>query len=291
MARAQLHSEDWYRVSSLCPRLKPQVDIALHEYRNAPWYVLTDNSSGRSFRLPAEDYEILRRFDGETRIDNIWNDLSWGRSRDLPPQDEFLELLSRLYEAGVIAVDALPRFAGLAKGQRDKSREWITRFMRSPVSQKVPLFNPSQLLEGPALTRLAHLVFGPLGVLVLIATVLGGVYTAVSYWTPLTANLGDRVLEPNNLLIIALVYPFVKLLHEKRRHHVFGLRADAFCGRVSSECVSIPRRPRDCDSRWYFSGICHCRDRHDDVGAIRSRRVSRGHVQHCSDLHSIHGFF
>jgi putative peptide zinc metalloprotease protein len=222
MARAQLHSEDWYRVSSLCPRLKPQVDIALHEYRNAPWYVLTDNSSGRSFRLPAEDYEILRRFDGETRIDNIWNDLSWGRSRDLPPQDEFLELLSRLYEAGVIAVDALPRFAGLAKGQRDKSREWITRFMRSPVSQKVPLFNPSQLLEGPALTRLAHLVFGPLGVLVLIATVLGGVYTAVSYWTPLTANLGDRVLEPNNLLIIALVYPFVKLLHEFA--HALGVR-------------------------------------------------------------------
>lgn len=222
MARAQLHSEDWYRVSSLCPRLKPQVDVALHEYRNAPWYVLTDNSSGRSFRLPAEDYEILRRFDGKTRIDNIWNDLAWGRSRDLPPQDEFLELLSRLYEAGVIAVDALPRFAGLAKGQRDKSREWITRFMRSPVSQKVPLFNPSQILESAALTRLAYLVFGPLGGLALIATVLGGIYTAVSYWTPLTANLGDRVLEPNNLLIIALVYPFVKLLHEFA--HALGVR-------------------------------------------------------------------
>ena len=222
MARAQLHSEDWYRVSSLCPRLKPQVDVALHEYRSTPWYVLTDKSSGRSFRLPAEDYEILRRFDGRTRIDKIWNDLAFGRSRDLPPQDEFLELLSRLYDAGVIAVDALPRFAGLAKGQREKSREWMQRFLKSPVSQKVPLYNPSAILEGAAMTRLAHLVFGPVGLIAWGLIVLGGILTAISYWTPLTANLGDRVLEPNNLLIIALVYPVVKLIHEFA--HALGVR-------------------------------------------------------------------
>ena len=222
VARAQLHSEDWYRVSSLCPRLKPQVDIALHEYRNIPWFVLTDKSSGRSFRLLAEDYEIVRRFDGKTRINSIWNDLAWGRSRDLPPQDEFLELLSKLYDAGVIAVDVLPQFSGLARTQRDKSREWITRFMRSPVSQKVPLFNPSRLLESAAIMRFAHFVFGPFGGLLLISIIFGGLYTAASNWTPLTTNLGDRVLEPNNLLIIALVYPFVKLLHEFA--HALGVR-------------------------------------------------------------------
>lgn len=214
MARVQLHSEDWYRVSALCPRLRPQVDVALHEYRGAPWYVLTDRSSGRSFRITSEDFEILRRFDGWTRIDRIWNDIAWSHLRDLPPQDEFLELLSRLYESGIVAVDAIPRAAQLAKGQAEKSREWIGRFLKSPVSQKIALWNPSALLESGSVTAFAHFVFGPFGFVLWLAAVLGGAFTALSYWTPLTANLGDRVLDPSNILIMACVYPAVKLIHE-----------------------------------------------------------------------------
>ena len=214
MARVQLHSEDWYRVASLCPRLRPQVDLALHEYRGNPWYVLTDSSSGKTFRVAAEDFEILRRFDGRTRIDTIWNEIASGRNRDLPPQDEFLELLSRLYDAGIVAMDAIPRTAQLAKGQVEKSREWITRFLKSPVSQKVALWNPAHVLETRLMTSLAFLVFGPVGFILWLAAILGGGFTAISYWKPLTANLGDRVLDPGNLLIMACVDPVVKLVHE-----------------------------------------------------------------------------
>jgi putative peptide zinc metalloprotease protein len=214
MARVQLHSEDWYRVSALCPRLRPQVQIALHDYKGIPWYVLTERSSGQTFRIAADDFEILRRFDGRTKIGEIWNGIAWNHQRDLPPQDEFLELLSRLYDSGIILVDSLPRAATLARGQEEKAREWITRLMKSPVSQKIGLFNPSAILEGRVMTGLAHLVFGPFGLILWLAAILGGVLTAISYWQPLTANVGDRVLEPGNLLIMACVYPAVKLIHE-----------------------------------------------------------------------------
>lgn len=214
MARVQLHSEDWYRVSALCPRLRPQVQISLHDYKGIPWYVLTDRSSGQTFRIAADDFEILRRFDGRTKISEIWNGIAWSHERDLPPQDEFLELLSRLYDSGIILVDSLPRAATLARGQEEKAREWITRLMKSPVSQKIGLFNPSALLEGRMMTGLAHLVFGPVGLLLWLAAILGGALTALSYWQPLTANFGDRVLDPGNLLIMACIYPAVKLIHE-----------------------------------------------------------------------------
>ncbi len=214
MARVQLHSEDWYRVSGLCPRLRPQVQIALHDYKSIPWYILTDRSSGQTFRIAADDFEILRRFDGRTKISEIWNCIAWSYERDLPPQDEFLELLSRLYESGIILVDALPRAATLARGQEEKAREWITRLMKSPVSQKIGLFNPSAQLEGRVMTGLAYLVFGLVGLLLWLAAILGGALTALSYWQPLTANFGDRVLDPGNLLIMACVYPAVKLIHE-----------------------------------------------------------------------------
>ena len=214
MARVQLHSEDWYRVSTLRPRLKPQVDVVLHEYHGDPWYVLTDKSSGRMIRIQAGDFEILRRFDGYTHVGQIWNDVAFSYERDLPPQDEFIELLSRLYEAGIVAVDAVPRAVQLAKGQTEKSREWIFRFLKSPVSQKFALWNPSKLLETEVVTSLAHFVFGPIGILLWLIIVAWGGLTALSYWTPLTENLGDRILDPGNLLIMACVYPSVKLLHE-----------------------------------------------------------------------------
>ena len=222
MARVQLHSEDWYRVSALCPRLRPQVDVALHEYRGDPWYVLTDKSSGRTFRVQADDFEILRRFDGQTRIDRIWNDIAWSHKRDLPPQDEFLELLSRLYEAGIVAVDVVPRAVQLAKGQTEKSREWIARFLKSPASQKIALWNPSNVLETEVVTSLAYFVFGPIGFFLWAVAVVWGGFTALSYWIPLTANLGDRVLDPGNLIIMACVYPAVKLIHELG--HALALR-------------------------------------------------------------------
>lgn len=214
MARVQLHSEDWYRVSALCPRLRSQVQISLHDYKGIPWYILTDRSSGQTFRIAADDFEILRRFDGRTKISEIWNGIAWSHERDLPPQDEFLELLSRLYDSGIILVDALPRAATLARGQEENAREWVTRLMKSPVSQKIGLFNPSTLLEGRMMTGLAYLLFGPIGLLLWLAAILGGALTALSYWQPLTANFGDRVLDPGNLLIMACVYPAVKLIHE-----------------------------------------------------------------------------
>ena len=86
--------------------------------------------------------------------------------------------------------------------------------MKSPVSQKIGLFNPSTLLEGRMMTGLAYLLFGPIGLLLWLAAILGGALTALSYWQPLTANFGDRVLDPGNLLIMACVYPAVKLIHE-----------------------------------------------------------------------------
>jgi putative peptide zinc metalloprotease protein len=214
MSRAPLLSQDWYRVADLKPRLRPQVSIALHDYRGKPWYVLTDRSSGRSFRLPTQDFDILRRFDGKTAVEEIWNDLAWSGHTDLPPQDEFIELLSRLYDAGLVLVDSLPRFGSLARSQTAKKREWFTRFLKSPVTQKIPLFNPSPLIETRVVTALSHLVFSRGGAVVWGLLILSGLYTALANWEPLTANITDRALSPTNLIVMVCVYPFVKLLHE-----------------------------------------------------------------------------
>ena len=202
--------------------------------------------------------------------------------------------------------DALPRAATLARGQEEKAREWITRLLKSPVSQKIGLFNPSALLEGRVMTGLAHLVFGPVGLLLWLAAILGGVLTALSYWQPLTANLGDRVLDPGNLLIMACVYPAVKLIHELA--HALAVRR--FGGSVTQVgvmfLVFVPMPYVDASQANAFrshgvralvtggghhGGIRHCRCGHDPLGRGGSGPVAGDTVQHHPALHHLDHFF
>jgi putative peptide zinc metalloprotease protein len=57
-------------------------------------------------------------------------------------------------------------------------------------------------------------VFSPAGAFVWLAVIAAAVVAGASHWSDLTANVTDLVLAPNNLLLLAVVYPAIKLLHE-----------------------------------------------------------------------------
>src|SRR5207244_493213 len=52
------------------------------------------------------------------------------------------------------------------------------------------------------------------GAAVWLAVVGLGAVNAVQHWGELTQDLSDRVLAPENLLIMGLVFPLIKALHE-----------------------------------------------------------------------------
>jgi putative peptide zinc metalloprotease protein len=80
------------------------------------------------------------------------------------------------------------------------------------MSLKVPLLDPDAFL-----TRLAGnfaWAFTLKGALLWLAVVVPALFLAAQNWEALTANLADRVLSGSNLLVMALVFPLVKALHE-----------------------------------------------------------------------------
>jgi putative peptide zinc metalloprotease protein len=56
--------------------------------------------------------------------------------------------------------------------------------------------------------------FGWLGALLWLAVVGTGIFLAGVHWPELTENITDRVLAPQNLLLLWLTYPFLKVFHE-----------------------------------------------------------------------------
>ena len=207
-----LFSSSWYRVACLKPRLRAHTRIHRHSYRDQVWYVLEDTSNGRCHRFSAAAHDLIGRMDGAHTVQQIWDTACAELGDDAPTQDETIRLLGQLHAADALKTDALPDTAELFR-RHDKQRlgKLRQRFMY-PLAIRIPLIDPDRFL-GAALPLVRPLFsawgFGLWLVLVLTAAVM-----AASHWPELTGNLADRVLTPQNLLVLWLAYPLVKALHE-----------------------------------------------------------------------------
>lgn len=232
MARS-LFSQSWHSVAELKPRLVPQARIHRHVYRQQVWYVVQDQTGGRYHRLSPAAYALLVEMDGRQTVQAIWEQANASTTRDLCTQSEVVDLLVQLHAADLLQADASPDSAALFERYKKKRREPLMQWLINPMSLKLPLVNPNDFLERWA-PRLAW-CFGRTGALLWLAVVMPALLLAIQHWSELTNNLSDRVLSSSNLLVMAIVFPIVKLLHELGH----GFATKAWGGAVSQMGVML----------------------------------------------------
>jgi putative peptide zinc metalloprotease protein len=207
-----LHSPSWYRVAELRPRLRGHVRIHRHHYRGELWYVLEDRVSRRMHRFNAVSHYVIGLMDGRRTIQEIWDNATTKFGDDAPTQDEMIRLLGQLHTAEVLQSEVTPDVSELLRrARRGKRRVWL-QYLLSPLSIRIPLFDPDRFLE-----RWLHWykpMFGWAGAVVWCVVVGMALFSAAAHWTELTENVTDRVLAPQNLLLMYLTFPLLKLLHE-----------------------------------------------------------------------------
>ena len=208
----QLLSPSWYRVAQLRPRLRSHFRIHRHEYRGRRWYVLQDGISRRSHRFDAQAYFLIGLMNGQRPMQAIWDAAVERFGDEAPTQDEVIRLLGQLHTADVMQCEVSPDVAELLRRtRRIAGRTQLARWL-APLAIKIPLLDPDRLLERwlPWYTPL----FGVLGAVLWLAVVGWGALNAIQHWGELTQDLGNRVLAPQNLLVLGLVFPLLKALHE-----------------------------------------------------------------------------
>jgi putative peptide zinc metalloprotease protein len=211
MARI-LFSQSWHSVAELKPRLIPQARINRHMYRGKIWYVVQDQSGGRYHRLSPGAYALVAGMDGTQTVQALWERANEKADSDLVTQNEMVDLLVQLHAADLLQADATPDSAALFERLKKKRVQSLKQLLLNPMSLKLPLLDPDDFL-----TRWMPWVqwcFGLRGLLVWLALVLPALGLAAQHWTELTLNLSDRVLSSSNLLVMAVVFPIVKILHE-----------------------------------------------------------------------------
>jgi len=207
-----LFSPSWYRAAGLKPRLRSHLDIHRHHYRGERWYVLQDHASGRFQRFTPSAYMLIGLMDGKRTVQEIWDASRDRLGEEAPTQEEVIRLLGQLHAVDALQVDTMPDTAELTRRyEKRRHAKWM-QTLRSPLFMRFPLFDPEAILE-----RFKHVAlpfYGWLGVLLWLAIVLPALFLMGVHWSELTRNITDRILAPQNLVIMWLVYPFLKGLHE-----------------------------------------------------------------------------
>ncbi|MBF0133325.1 MAG: PqqD family peptide modification chaperone [Magnetococcales bacterium] len=207
-----IFSNSWYRVAMLRPRLRSQARVWRHFYRGERWFVLQDRASGRFLRINPAAYAVVSLFDGHASLDDIWTLLCERDGDHAPTQDEIVHLLTQLHQANVLLTDRTPDLEEM--GERRSKVRWqkLKQYIANPLSLKIPLFDPDRIL-----TLMASLIprwfLGWLPWL-WVMVVISGVIQASMHWDALTGDITARAFSAENILLLWIVFPVLKTLHE-----------------------------------------------------------------------------
>lgn len=211
MARS-LFSPSWHSVAELRPRLMPQALVHRHVYRGQVWFVVQDRAGGRFHRLSPATHALVAAMDGSKTVQALWESANTSTTGDACTQNEVVDLLVQLHAANLLQSDVTPDSAVLFDRYRKKRRDTLKQWLLNPMSLKLPLYDPEAMLVR-WLPRLAWCM-GRAGAALWLAVVVPALVLAAQHWNALTHDLSGRVLSSGNLLVMAFVFPVVKLLHE-----------------------------------------------------------------------------
>jgi putative peptide zinc metalloprotease protein len=148
---SSLHSPRWHRVAALRPRLAEGLSVRRQHVRGVTWIVLHQPARGRSLRLNPSAWRLAARLDGSITVQALW-DAALAHGEEPPTQDELIELLAQLRDAGLLRAGPGADVERLLEHQ-DRIDRPAGR--RSILAWRVPLGDPARLLaRGAALGRM-----------------------------------------------------------------------------------------------------------------------------------------
>lgn len=224
-----LFNPQWYRVSQLCPRIRPGVDYVQHVYRKHPWYLIKGSSYSSTIRINASAHTLMQQFDGSTHVDEVWQRALVELGDDAPTQGEIIQLLVKLFDADVIDFEQSSDLDQLFENRKDAKRSDQKTRYGNPLFMRFKLFNPNALATAllpytkGLFTRSAFFAWFGL----MVAALVAASYSFDALAHAFSADMATR----RNLIILWCVFPVMKLIHELA--HALAIRR--FGGRVD-EC-------------------------------------------------------
>ncbi len=208
----ELFSPTWFRVANLKPRLHTHVEVHRHEYRGEAWYIYQNRASGRHHRFNTAAHRLIAQMDGTRSIQQIWENTRNLVEYQSPTPDEVVDLLRVLYVADLVHLGVALNLQELAGRAQAAQPNTLLKRLTNPLAVRIPLVDPDRFLDRTQ--TLVRWAFRPLGLWIWFVAVGLALILSIVHWPELSAAFSNQALQPHNLLLIAALYPLVKLCHE-----------------------------------------------------------------------------
>ncbi len=207
-----LISPHWYRVAKLQPKLQHQVRIHRHDYRGLIWYLLENTTTGRSHRFNPAAYQFIGMLDGKRSVQEIFDAICERLDEFAPGQQEIIDLMSRLYDADLLKSGASADTEELFERQARQRTNTLKQRFANPVALRFPLWDPEDFLN----RHFAKVgwMFTKGFALVWLCVLTYACLQAAQNWTEISYHFGVNALSPYNLLLMVILYPPIKFIHE-----------------------------------------------------------------------------
>ncbi|MDH3534667.1 MAG: hypothetical protein OER87_02835, partial [Gammaproteobacteria bacterium] len=207
-----LNSPHWYRVANLRPKLHQQVQVHRHDYRGLIWYLLENTTTGRSHRFNPAAYQFIGLMDGELSVQEIYQRVGAKLDEYTPGQDEIIDLMGKLYQADLLKSGASADTEELFERQSQQKSKRLKQRFANPVALRFALWDPEDFLNRH-FPRVGW-VFSKWAALAWCVLMGYTIMQAVQHWPQIEYHFGINALSPYNLLLMFLLYPPLKFVHE-----------------------------------------------------------------------------
>ena len=206
------HSALWYRIAKLKPKLHAHVAIHRHNYRQQIWYLVENTITARSHRFNPVAYKFIGLLDGKRSVQDIYDHINEQMEENAPGQEDIMQLLAQLDSADSMKTEVLVNTEALFERQSEQKSIVLKQRFSNPISQKLPLWDPDNFLnrQGNKVKRL----FSIWAATIWLITIVYALTQATTHWQQISHHFSINSLSHYNLLLLFLLYPPIKLLHE-----------------------------------------------------------------------------
>lgn len=211
MKKRTVFDESWYRVSRSQVRLLPGVEMIRQMFREEPWYVVCDRLGHRFFRIRPAAYRFICYLEAADTVQEAWERALEIDPTDAPGQGEVIQLLSQLYQSGLLRSDHTADISALEEVKEREEAQKRKQRVASLLFLKIPLINPDPFLR-KTLPLFAWL-FTPFGAILWFVVFGWGFLALIENWTRF-ADSSRSILGWANLPYLYASLVITKVLHE-----------------------------------------------------------------------------
>lgn len=206
----------WIRLNRLKPSLPRHTHFQIREYKGETWYLLQDQMGGRFHRFNLLAYRLIGFMNGRNNLDQILEAAIESNPannlEDMPTREDLMELLQYLYVADLLVCDFPPNTQEMFNRKQHKRKQVWNQLLKNPLTWRFSVFNPDKFLD--KLLPLARLLATRAMGIIWLLTIAYALLQTASHWQEISSKQIDSILSPQNLFLLWLTYPLLKVVHE-----------------------------------------------------------------------------